>query len=145
MKTRLPYTTLAPEPYQAMLRLESAITRSGLERALIHLVKLRASQINGCLFCIETHVKEAHADGDTDERLHALDAWQEAPYFTDRERAALAWTEAVTHIAETHAPDAAYEEARRAFSEKELVDLTWVIAAINAWNRMAISMRALPP
>ena len=107
-------------------------------------MKLRASQINGCAYCIDMHSKDARAAGETEQRLYLLDAWREAPFYTDRERAAFAWTEAVTKVTEGHVPDAVFEEVREQFNDKELADLTMAIAAINAWNRMAISFRALP-
>ncbi len=131
----------APEAYQAMAALERYIRRCGLEQPLIELVKLRASQINGCAYCIDMHTKDARAAGETEQRLYLLDAWREAPFYSPRERAALAWTEAVTTL-EGHVPDELYEETRRHFSEKELVDLNWVVVAINAWNRLAIPFRA---
>jgi len=111
---------------------------------LLELVKIRASQINGCAFCIALHTKDARKLGESDERMHLLNAWEEAPVFSPRERAALAWTEAVTLVTEGHVPDAVYEEARKHFSEKELVDLTYAVMAINAWNRLAIAFRAQP-
>lgn len=117
---------------------------SALEPALVELVKLRASQINGCAYCIDMHTKDARVAGETEQRLYGLSAWEETPFFSDRERAALAWTEAVTLISWEHAPEEAYQAARREFSEKELVDLTLAIVAINAWNRLAISFRAVP-
>jgi AhpD family alkylhydroperoxidase len=107
-------------------------------------VKMRASQINGCAFCLDMHSKDARAAGETEQRLYALDAWRETPFFTDRERAALAWTEAVTRVSETHVPDEIYETVRQHFTEKELVDLTLAIVAINGWNRLAISFRSVP-
>ena len=143
-KPRLAAREAAPEAYEAMLALERYLHRCGLERSLIELVKLRASQINGCAFCIDMHTKDARAAGETEQRLYLLDAWQESPFYSARERAALAWTEAVTCVSETHVPDEVYEEAGRHFSDKELVDLNWVVVAINAWNRLAISFR-LPP
>ena len=143
-KPRLAAREAAPEAYEAMLALERYLHRCGLERSLIELVKLRASQINGCAFCIDMHTKDARAAGETEQRLYLLDAWQESPFYSPRERAALAWTEAVTRVSETHVPDEVYEEAGRHFSDKELVDLNWVVVAINAWNRLAISFR-LPP
>jgi AhpD family alkylhydroperoxidase len=143
-KPRLAAREAAPEAYEAMLALERYLHRCGLERSLIELVKLRASQINGCAFCIDMHTKDARAAGETEQRLYLLDAWQESPFYSARERAALAWTEAVTRVSETHVPDEVYEEAGRHFSDKELVDLNWVVVAINAWNRLAISFR-LPP
>ena len=141
MTPRLDFAHIAPKPYAALISLETYLSRCDIERALIDLVKLRASQINGCAFCIDMHWKDARARGEKEQRLYGLDAWREAPYYSARERAALAWTEAVTRIADTHAPDAIYSDVREQFSEKELVDLTYVITAINAWNRLAISFR----
>jgi AhpD family alkylhydroperoxidase len=105
---------------------------------------MRASQINGCAYCIDMHSKDARAVGEAEQRLYELNAWRETPFYTERERAALAWTESLTLVAETHVPDEVYEEVRKQFSEKEIVDLTHAVAAINAWNRLAISMRAVP-
>jgi AhpD family alkylhydroperoxidase len=130
--------------YHALLGLEKYVRSCGLDPTLRHLVKVRASQINGCAYCIDMHTKEARADGETEQRLYALSAWRETPFFSDRERAALAWAETVTLVADTHVPDEAYEAARAHFEEKELVDLTWAVVAINAWNRLAISFRAVP-
>lgn len=144
MEPRLSTYTIAPEPIQAMLGLESYFQRCGLEPSLLELVKTRASQINGCAYCIDMHTKDARAAGETEQRLYALNAWRETPFFSDRERAALAWTEGVTEVSRTHVPDELFEETRRHFSDKELVDLTWAVTAINAWNRMAISFRAVP-
>ena len=127
-----------------MYGLESYIHSCGLEHPLIHLVKLRASQINGCAYCIDMHWKDLRALGEGEQRLYGLDAWRESPYYTARERAALEWTEAVTCITEGHASDAAYDAVRAHFSEKEISDLTIVITTINAWNRLAISMRSVP-
>jgi AhpD family alkylhydroperoxidase len=144
MKTRLnPYKT-APEPINALRALEAQVQASGLEKSLIELVKTRASQINGCAFCINMHTEYARKNGETEQRLYLLNAWRESPVYTDRERAALAWTEAVTLIAKTHAPDDVYEEVRAHFSEVETVNLTMLIATINAWNRIAISFRTAP-
>jgi AhpD family alkylhydroperoxidase len=142
MKTRLEYWKFAPAPFKAMLSLEAALRESGLDHALLHMVKLRASQINGCAYCIDMHWKDARAAGESEQRLYGLDAWAESPYYSERERAALAWTEALTKITEGHAPDAAFDAARAHFSEKELADLTWAVAAINAWNRVAIAFRS---
>jgi AhpD family alkylhydroperoxidase len=128
---------------KAMMALENQIASSGLEQSLMELVKTRASQINGCAFCIDMHTKDARAAGETEQRLYALNAWRETPFFTERERAALAWTEAVTRIGGGVSDDL-YAEVRQHFSEKELVDLTWAVAAINAWNRVAISFRSVP-
>ena len=143
-KPRIDAHKAAPEAYEAMLALERYLHRCGLERSLIELVKLRASQINGCAYCIDMHTKDARAAGETEQRLYLLDAWRESPFYSPRERAALAWTEAVTRVSETHVPDEVYEEARQHYSEKELVDLNWVVVAINAWNRLAIPFR-FPP
>src|SRR5688572_33454980 len=132
---------LAPEAYRALSGLEAYLKKSGLEHGLVHLSKLRASQINGCAYCIDMHWKDARALGESEQRLYGLDAWEEAPYYTDRERAALAWTEAVTRVADGHVPDAVYDTVRSHFSEKEILDLTWAVAAINAWNRLAIASR----
>ena len=116
----------------------------GLESSLLELVKTRASQINGCAYCLDMHTKDARAHGETEQRLYALPAWAETPFFTDRERAALAWTEAVTLVSETHVPDDVYELARQHFNEKELVDLTLAVVAINGWNRLSIAFRSVP-
>jgi AhpD family alkylhydroperoxidase len=140
MKTRF-NLAIAPEAYRAMSDLEGYLKRSGLEPNLLHMVKLRASQINGCAYCIDMHWKDARAVGETEQRLYGLAAWQESPYYTDRERAALAWTEALTNVSDGHVPDAAYDTVRAHFGEKELVDLSWAIAAINAWNRVVIASR----
>ncbi len=142
MKSRLDYKNVSPDAIKAMWGLESYVRNCGIEHSLLELVKTRASQINGCAYCIDMHTKDARARGETEQRLYALSAWNEAPFFTERERAALAWTEAVTRIADTRAPDDVYEVARKHFSEKELVDLTLAIVAINGWNRLAISFRA---
>ena len=127
-----------------MLSLETFVRKSKLEPSLIELVKMRASQINGCAYCIDMHSKDARAEGETEQRLYALNAWRETPFFTDRERAALAWTEAVTLVAEGHVPDAVFEEVRPQFSDEELVNLTMAVVAINGWNRLAIAFRAVP-
>lgn len=136
------YQAASPELFTAMRGLEQAVRRSGLDHALLELVKVRASQLNGCAYCIDMHWKDARAAGETEQRLYGLSAWREAPYYSDRERAALAWAEAVTLIAAAGVPDAVYAEARAHFAEKELADLTWAVAAINAWNRVAIAFRA---
>jgi AhpD family alkylhydroperoxidase len=142
MKPRIEGAKVAPGAYHAMLGLETYLHQSGLEIPLLHLIKLRASQLNGCAYCIDMHWKDLRAVGENEQRLYGLDAWRESPYYTDRERAALAWTEAVTLITDGHVSDEAYEEVRPHFSEKELADLTFAIATINAWNRLAISLRA---
>jgi AhpD family alkylhydroperoxidase len=141
---RLDYKKTAPEVFKAMWQLESAVHGMGLEQSLLELVKTRASQLNGCAFCIDMHTKDALAEGETAQRLFLLDAWREAPLYSPRERAALAWTEAVTLIHEDGASDAAYEEARQHFDEKELVRLTLAIVSINGWNRLSIAFR-MPP
>ncbi len=144
MQPRIEGAKVAPGAYHAMLGLERYLHESGIEIPLLHLIKLRASQINGCAYCIDMHWKDLRAVGENEQRLYGPDAWRESPYYTDRERAALAWTEAVTLITEGHVDDAVYEEVRPHFSEKELADLTLAVATINAWNRLAISLRAEP-
>jgi AhpD family alkylhydroperoxidase len=144
MKSRIAYHSAAPEVLAAMRGLETSVRRCGLEPRLLELVKLRASMINGCAYCIDMHTKDARALGEDEQRLYALSAWRETPFYSERERAALAWTEALTLISETHAPDDVYEEALRQFPEKQLVDLTLAIVAINGWNRFAIGFRAEP-
>lgn len=141
MQPRLDYAKIAPGAITAMYGLERYIRQSGLEPALLELVKLRASQINGCAYCVDMHTKDARARGETEQRLYAVCVWHETPFFTERERAALAWTEAVTRVSEEHVPDDAYQLARRHFAEKELADLTLAIVTINGWNRLAISFR----
>jgi AhpD family alkylhydroperoxidase len=135
---------IAPEGYRAMYGLERYVHQSGLEPSLLELIKLRASQINGCAYCIDMHWKDARANGESEQRLYGLMAWRETSYYTERERAALAWTEAVTLIADTHAPDELYEEVRQHFSEVECANLTLAIVIINGWNRLAISFRTDP-
>jgi AhpD family alkylhydroperoxidase len=144
MQPRIQYQKYAPDALKSILGLEKYIGESGLDHKLIHLLKMRASQINGCAYCIDMHSLDARAAGETEQRLYALDAWRETPFFTDKERAALAWTEAVTLISQTHAPDDVFEEVKKHFSEKEIVDLTIAVGTINMWNRLAISMRAVP-
>jgi AhpD family alkylhydroperoxidase len=144
MQSRIDATKVAPGAYQAMAGLEAYVRKSRLEPSLLELVKVRASLINGCAYCIDMHTKDARAKGETEQRLYATAAWRETPFFTDRERAALAWTEAITLINKDHAPDSVYEEVRQHFSEEELVNLTLAIVAINGWNRLAIGFRAVP-
>jgi AhpD family alkylhydroperoxidase len=144
MESRIDYQKSARGVVEAMLGLEKYLHQSGLEPSFLILIKLRASQINGCAYCIDMHWKDLRALGESEQRLYGLDAWEESPYYTDRERAALAWTEAVTKISETHAPDEVFERVRTYFSEKELADLTLNIAAINAWNRLSIAARSAP-
>jgi AhpD family alkylhydroperoxidase len=144
MQPRMEYQKVAPGVSQAMSQLQRYVSESGLEPILLELVKTRASQINGCAFCLDMHTKDARAHGETEQRLYALSAWRETPFYSERERAALAWTEAVTLVSETHVPDDVYEQARKQFSEQELANLTLAIIAINGWNRLAISFRTVP-
>ena len=144
MEPRLDYFAAAPGVMKAMLALEKAVAHSGLEKSLIELVKTRASQINGCAFCIDMHTRDAIKAGEAPARLLLLDAWHEASLYSPRERAALAWTEALTLIAQTHAPDADWNTLKAEFSDEEIVKLSLLIATINAWNRLAIGFRAVP-
>ena len=145
MSPRYAYEKLAPDAYKAMLGLERYFHHgSDIEPMLTHLVKLRASQVNGCAYCIDLHAKDLLAGGETVQRIYGLDAWREAPYYTDRERAALEWTEALTLVSQTHADDEIYERVKPHFTEKELTDLTWLIGGINLWNRIAIASRVTP-
>lgn len=144
MQARFDVHKVSPEALKAMLALGTYVQSSGLEESLLYLVELRASQINGCAYCIDMHSKDARALGDTEQRLYALNAWQETPFFSDRERAALAWTEAVTQLHEGHVPDSVYEEAKKQFSEQELVNLTLAVIAINGWNRLNVAFRTVP-
>lgn len=144
MTPRIDYRKFSPDALQAMLALEKHLAGCGLDHKFMHMLKLRASQINGCAFCIDMHAIDARASGDTEQRLYALDGWRETPFFDDRERAALTWIEAVTLVSQSHVPDAVYDQVRQHFSEQEIVDLTYLAATINAWNRIAISLRAVP-
>ena len=144
MQPRIEYAKASSAAIEAMRGLETYVRRCGLEPSLLELVKFRASQINGCAYCIDMHSKDARARGESEQHLYALSAWAETPFFTDRERAALAWTEAVTLVAEGHVPDEVFERVRKHFADKELVDLTLAIVAINGWNRLAISFRSVP-
>lgn len=144
MSARLDYAKVAPEALKAMHGLEKYVHDGLIESSVLELVKIRASQINGCAFCIDMHTKDARASGETEQRLYALNAWRETPFFTQRERAALAWTEAVTQVADGHVPDEVYEFAQANFDERELVDLTLAVVAINGWNRLAVSFRKVP-
>jgi len=144
LEPRLKYYRASPGAYQALKQVQDYLQSSGLEPTLLELVKLCASQLNGCAFCYDMHWKDARALGESEERLYMLTAWRESHLYSERERAALAWTEELTLIAETGAPDDAYEEARTQFDEKEIADLSLAIAAINAWNRMAIGFRLVP-
>lgn len=144
MQSRMDYAKVAPGAMTVMLDLETYVRHCGLEQPLLELVKLRAAQINACAYCVDMHTKDARAGGETEQRLYAVIVWEETPFFTERERAALAWTEAVTLVGKDHVPDEVYQQTRRSFSEKELVDLTLAIIAINGCNRLAISFRAVP-
>lgn len=144
MKMRIDYhAKFSEEPLQALLTLEKYVHKCGLDSKLLELVKMRASQINGCAYCLDMHSKDARALGETEQRLYGLNAWRETPFYSERERAALEWTEAVTLVSQTHVPDEVYEQVRKHFSEKELLDLTFAIVAINSWNRLAVSLRAI--
>lgn len=144
MEARLDYAQKSPGGYQAMLALNHFAETCGLEHSLLELIKTRASQINGCAYCIDMHTIDARAAGESEQRLYLLNAWREAPFYTDRERAALAWTEAVTLVGTSQVPHDVYEEARRHFTEEELVNLTWALVVINGWNRVSVAFRAQP-
>ena len=144
MEERIHYKKVSSGAYHAMFELEKYLHECGLEETLLNLIKLRASQINGCAYCLDMHWKDLRALGESEQRLYSLDAWKESRYYSDRERAALAWTEAVTRVSETHVPDGVYEEAKKHFSEKELADLTVAVATINVWNRLLIAARTTP-
>ncbi len=141
MEERIKYANVAPDGVKTLAGLERYLGVCGLEKKLLDLVKLRASQINGCAYCVDMHWKDLRAEGESEQRLYSLDAWRETSFYTDRERAALDWTEAVTLVTEDHVPDELYEHVRRQFSEKEMVDLTLAVVAINGWNRLSISFR----
>jgi len=144
MKARIDVMNADPKGVQLLLGIERHIAASKLDPKLLHLVKMRASQINGCAFCLDMHSKDARAEGETEQRLYSLDAWQEAPYYSDRERAALAWTEAVTCLHHGHVCDNAYEKARAHFNENEIATLTLAVAMINTWNRLNVAFRTEP-
>lgn len=144
MSERLDFYKAGPEVLKAMLGLEARIEKSGIEKPLAELVRLRASQINGCAFCLDMHVKDARRGGEDERRLATVSAWRETPFFTDRERAALEWTESVTLVAADHVPDSVWEAVKPHFSEQEIVDLTLLVVAINGWNRLAIAFRKMP-
>jgi AhpD family alkylhydroperoxidase len=144
MEPRINPYKVAPKAYQAMTALQAYVDSSGLERPLLELVKIRASQINGCAYCLDLHTKDARALGETEQRIYLLNAWRESPFYTERERAALEWTEAVTLITEGHVPDEVYERATRQFQPEELANLTLAIATINSWNRLSIAFRGVP-
>ena len=144
MEHRINAFTASPKAYQAMLALSNFADTCGLERTLLELVKMRASQINGCAYCLDMHSKDARALGETEQRLYALNAWRETPFFSPRERAALEWTEALTLISETHAPDNVYALVAKEFTPEELANLSLAIVVINGWNRLSIAFRAVP-
>lgn len=141
MEARIDYRSVDREAVNAMLSIGKYVMKSGLEQSLLDLVVLRASQINRCAYCIDMHYKDAKASGETDQRLYSLDAWRETPFYSDRERAALAWTEAVTLLTEGFVPDDVFDEARQQFTEAELISLTMAIIGINGWNRLNVSFR----
>lgn len=144
MSERLRYPRIAPAGYHALAGLQKYVSECGLEPALLELIKIRASQINSCAFCLDMHWKQARAAGESEQRLYSLNAWRETSFYSARERAALTWTEAVTKISENHIPDELYDEVQSHFSEKELVDLTLAVTTINSWNRLVISFRTEP-
>jgi AhpD family alkylhydroperoxidase len=144
MQPRIDYTKLSPGGYKAMLGLELYLNRSSLEKKLLHMIKLRVSQINGCAFCLDMHWKDLQAEGESEQRMYSLDAWRETDYYSDRERAALAWAEAITKVTEGHVPDEVFEATRQHFSEQEMADLTFAVVAINGWNRLSIAFRVVP-
>ena len=144
LQPRLDFTKVSPEALKAMFGLEGYVRHSELEPALLDLVRVRTSQINGCAYCVDMHTKDARARGETEQRLYGLAAWRETPFYTERERAALDWAEAITMISHDHAPDEVFEHVKEHFNEKELVDLTLALVAINGWNRLSIGFRAVP-
>ncbi|SDT39326.1 carboxymuconolactone decarboxylase family protein [Pseudomonas fuscovaginae UPB0736] len=144
MQPRIDFYTASPDAMKAMMALEGAVNKLPLEKSLLELVKMRTSQINGCAFCLDMHSADARKAGETERRLYTLSAWREAPFFSARERAALAWTEALTRIAESHAPDEDYERLNAEFSPAEQVNLTLAINTINSWNRLAVGFRKMP-
>ncbi|MCX4162648.1 MULTISPECIES: carboxymuconolactone decarboxylase family protein [Paraburkholderia] len=144
MQSRLDFYKASPNGTKAMLALEEQVSKSSIEKPLAELVRLRASQINGCAFCVDMHTADARKGGETERRLATVTVWRETPFFTDRERAALEWTEALTLIAQTHVPDAAWEAVKPHFTDQEITDLTMLIIAINGWNRIAVSFRMMP-
>ena len=144
MEQRIDLSKHAQEAQESLLALEKYIATCGLDHKLILLLKMRASQINGCAYCLDMHSKDARALGETEQRLYQLNAWRETPFYTDRERAALDWTESLTQVSQTHVPEETYEAAKKHFSEQEIVDLSIAISVINVWNRLAISARTVP-
>ena len=144
MEQRIGYSEQAEGAYKAMLGLEQYLHQSSIEPNLLHLLKFRVSQINGCAYCLDMHSKDLRAGGETEQRLYMLDAWRESPFYTDRERAALEWAESLTLVSETHVPDEVYDIVKKQFNEKEIIDLTMVVVAINGWNRISIAFRTTP-
>jgi AhpD family alkylhydroperoxidase len=144
MEPRIDYSNYALEAQKSLYALERYITTCGLDHKLIHLLKMRVSQLNGCAFCIDMHSKDARALGETEQRLYELNAWRETPFYSDRERAALQWVESLTLVSQTHVPDEAFAAVKKYFNEKEIVDLTLIGSMMNLWNRIAISMRTVP-
>ena len=145
MKSRISSYQAAPGVMKAMMALQNEVAQSGLEPSLVGLVEIRASQINGCAFCLHMHTRDARARGEPEQRIYLLDAWRESPLYSERERAALAWTEAVTLVSQTHVPDEVYDQAKSVFSDEELAKLTLLVVTINAWNRFSIAFRAIHP
>ena len=144
MQPRIDFRKTAPGAMQALLTFQAYVNNSGLSKSLLELVKIRASQINACAYCLDMHTKDARANGESEQRIYALNAWRETPFFNDRERAALAWTESLTQLTEGHVPDAVFEEVRRHFSDEEIVNLSMAVVAINSWNRLLTAFRAVP-
>ena len=144
MKARIEFHKIGQKPIQLMLAIEGYLHGCGLDHGMLHLIKLRASQINGCAYCIDMHSKDARALGESEQRLYALNAWEETPFFNERERAALRWTEALTLVSDGHVPDAVFEAVRPHFTDEELVNLSLAVTTINAWNRLSIAFRTVP-
>ena len=144
MQQRIDMLTASPGALKAMLQLSGYLHKTGFDKKLLDLMYLRVSQINGCAYCIDMHWKDLRAEGETEQRLYGLDAWEESPYYTERERAVLAWAEAGTRVADTHVPDEGFDEARRHFSDEEIANLTLAVVAINGWNRLNIAYRTTP-
>ena len=141
MKTRIDFTRISMQSLKPLFALGAQVEASGLEHSLLELVKMRSSQLNGCAYCLDMHTKDARAAGETEQRIYTLDAWRETPFFTDRERAALEWTEAVTLVSDTRVPDDVYERVKKQFKEEELVALTFAVIVINGWNRLNVSFK----
>jgi AhpD family alkylhydroperoxidase len=144
MKSRIEYAQIAPGAVEAMRALEKYVRTCGIDPKLLELIKIRASQINGCAYCLDMHTKDARAQGETEQRIYALNAWRETPFSTEKERAALAWTESVTQVSTSQVPNEVYEIVRQHLDEKEIVNITTAIVAINGWNRFAVSFRSVP-